>query len=35
MAQDVEKIEPGAVEEHDGVKYIRPARVMGSILRAS
>jgi len=35
MAQDVEKIEPRAVEEHDDVKYIRPDRVMGSILRAA
>jgi hypothetical protein len=35
MAQDVERIEPGAVEEHDGVKYIRPREVMGSVLRAA
>jgi hypothetical protein len=35
MAQDVKKIEPGAVEEHEGIKYIRPQKVMGSILRAS
>jgi hypothetical protein len=35
MAQDVEKIEPRAVEEREGTKYIRPDRVMGSVLRAA
>jgi hypothetical protein len=35
MAQDVERIDPRAVEEHDDVKYIRPDRVMGSVLRAA
>ena len=35
MAQDVEKITPEAVEQHDGVKYIKPREVMGSILRAA
>jgi hypothetical protein len=35
MAQDVEKITPEAVEEHKGVKYIKPDQVMGSILRAA
>jgi hypothetical protein len=35
MAQDVEAIEPGAVEEHEGRKFIKPRQVMGSILRAS
>jgi len=34
MAQDVEKITPEAVEEHRGVKYIRPREVMGSIIKA-
>jgi len=35
MAQDVEKIDPGAVTEIGGVKHIYPRRVMGSILRAA
>jgi hypothetical protein len=35
MAQDVEKITPEAVEEHEGVKYIRPRQVMGSIIKAA
>jgi len=35
MAQDVERIEPRAVEEHEGRKFIKPAMVMGSILRAA
>jgi hypothetical protein len=35
MAQDVEKIAPEAVEEHRGVKYIKPRQVMGSILGAA
>jgi hypothetical protein len=35
MAQDVEKIAPEAVEEHRGVKYIRPREVMGSIIKAA
>jgi hypothetical protein len=34
MAQDVEKIDPGAVATRKGVKYIDRSRVMGSILRA-
>ena len=36
MAQDVEKVDPGAVT-HDrrGMKYIDPSRVMGGILRAA
>jgi hypothetical protein len=34
MAQDVEKITPQAVEEHEGRKYIKPRLVMGSILKA-
>jgi hypothetical protein len=34
MAQDVEKITPQAVEQHDGRKYIKPRQVMGSILKA-
>ena len=34
MAQDVEKIVPEGVDEHEGVKYIKPQHVMGSILRA-
>jgi Chaperone of endosialidase len=35
MAQDVEKITPEAVGELEGgVKYIKPQRLMGSILRA-
>jgi hypothetical protein len=35
MAQDVEKITPEAVEEHEGVKYIKPRQVMGSIIKAA
>jgi hypothetical protein len=35
MAQDVEKIDPDAVSERGGKKYIHPERVMGSILRAA
>jgi hypothetical protein len=35
MAQDVEKVDPGAVTEIGGVKHIDPKRVMGSILRAA
>jgi hypothetical protein len=35
MAQDVEKIDRGAVKSIDGVKHIDTARVMGSILRAA
>jgi hypothetical protein len=35
MAQDVEKIDRGAVKEIDGVKHIQPSRVMGNILRAA
>jgi len=35
MAQDVERIEPKAVQEREGRKYINPRRVMGSILRAA
>jgi hypothetical protein len=35
MAQDVERIDPGAVTQRRGVKYIRPDRVMGGILRAA
>jgi hypothetical protein len=35
MAQDVERIDPSAVEEHEGVKYIRPRQVMGSIIKAA
>lgn len=35
MAQDVEKVDPGAVHTRKGVKYIEPSRVMGSILRAA
>jgi hypothetical protein len=35
MAQDVEKIDRGAVQTHGGIKYIDEARVMGSILRAA
>jgi hypothetical protein len=34
MAQDVEKIDPGAVSEIGGVKHIDSRRVMGNILRA-
>lgn len=35
MAQDVEKIDRGAVREIRGVKHIDPTRVMGNILRAA
>ena len=35
MAQDVERVTPEAVTEIGGVKHIRPAQVMGSILRAA
>ena len=35
MAQDVEKIDPGAVGEIGGVKHIDAGRVMGGILRAA
>jgi hypothetical protein len=36
MAQDVEKVDPGAVgTDRRGIKYIYPRRVMGSIMRAS
>lgn len=35
MAQDVEKIDPGAVKTIRGVKHIQPERVMGNILRAA
>jgi hypothetical protein len=35
MAQDVEKIKPSAVSNVGGKKYIKPAQVMGSILRAA
>jgi hypothetical protein len=35
MAQDVEKIDPGAVAQRGGIKYIDPERVMGNILRAA
>ena len=35
MAQDVERVTPENVTEIDGVKHIRPDRVMGSILRAA
>ena len=35
MAQDVEKIDRGAVSEIGGVKHINPSRVMGNILRAA
>jgi hypothetical protein len=35
MAQDVEKIDKSAVTTRKGVKHIYPAKVMGSILRAS
>ena len=34
MAQDVEKIDPGAVGTVHGIKYIDGPRVMGNILRA-
>ena len=32
MAQDVEKIDPKAVKTIDGTKYIKPRRLMGSLL---
>jgi hypothetical protein len=35
MAQDVEAIEPRAVEEHGGRKFIKTREAMGSILRAA
>jgi hypothetical protein len=35
MAQDVEKIDPSAVETHDGVKHIRTRKVIGDILRVA
>ncbi len=35
MAQDIEAIEPRAVEEREGRKYIRTREAMGSILRAA
>jgi len=35
MAQDVEKIDRGAVHDIGGVKHIEPHRVMGAILRAA
>jgi hypothetical protein len=35
MAQDVERIDPGAVREIGGVKHIDAGRVMGGILRAA
>lgn len=35
MAQDVEKIDPGAVRSIRGVKHIDRSRVMGGILRAA
>jgi Chaperone of endosialidase len=36
MAQDVEKIDPGAVvKDRQGTRYIKPHRVMGDILRAA
>lgn len=35
MAQDVEKVDRSAVFEKGGVKYIRPDKVMGNILRAA
>jgi hypothetical protein len=35
MAQDVEQIDPGAVAQRGGIKYIDPQRVMGGILRAA
>ena len=35
MAQDVEKIDPGAVREIGGVKFIHKRRMMGAILRAA
>jgi hypothetical protein len=35
MAQDVEKIDKGAVKTIGGIKHIYPQRVMGNILRAA
>jgi hypothetical protein len=35
MAQDVEKINPSAVTERKGMKYIYPKKVMGDILRVA
>jgi len=35
MAHDVERIDPSAVEEHEGTKYIRTRETMGAILRAA
>jgi len=35
MAQDVERIDPSAVEQHGGTKYIRTREAMGAILRAA
>jgi len=35
MAQDVERIDKSAVTTRKGVKHIYPAKVMGSVLRAS
>ena len=35
MAQDVEKIDKGAVFQKKGVKYIKPDKVMGSILKVA
>jgi hypothetical protein len=35
MAQDVEKIDPAAVINHGGRKYLDHGRVMGNILRAA
>jgi hypothetical protein len=34
MAQDVEKIDPSAVAEHGGRKFIDHRLVMGTVLRA-
>jgi hypothetical protein len=35
MAQDVQKIDPKAVKNIRGTKYVDQGRLMGSILRAS
>ena len=35
MAQDVEKIDPGAVTTYGGVKHIEHKRVLGDILRVA
>ena len=35
MAQDVERIDPGAVVEIGGVKHIKPRRVLGDILKVA